>query len=235
MYQLVLLRHGESVWNKENLFTGWTDVDLSPRGEQESRDAGLLLKEHGFVFDIAFTSLLKRAIKTLWIVLEQMDQMWIPECKEWRLNERHYGALQGLNKAQTAEKYGDEQVKLWRRSYQVRPPALGVADPRHPSFDQRYHSLSRDLLPKTECLRDTVERVLPFWQQQAVPALQQGQRVLIAAHGNSLRGLIKYLDQVSDQDIVGLEIPTGSPLVYELDRDLKPIRHYYLAEMGEAG
>lgn len=234
MHQLVLLRHGESVWNKENLFTGWTDVDLSPRGEEESRKAGLLLKEHGFVFDLAFTSLLKRAIKTLWIVLEQMDLMWIPEHKEWRLNERHYGALQGLNKAQTAQKYGDEQVKLWRRSYKVRPPALAEGDQRHPSFDPRYHSLSRDLLPDTECLQDTVERVLPFWQQQAVPALKQGKRILIAAHGNSLRGLIKYLDRIPDDDIVGLEIPTGSPLVYELDRDLKPARRYYL-ETGKAG
>ncbi|ACH40494.1 phosphoglycerate mutase 1 [Citrifermentans bemidjiense Bem] len=234
MHQLVLLRHGESVWNKENLFTGWTDVELSPRGEEESRNAGLLLKEHGFVFDLAFTSLLKRAIKTLWIVLEQMDLMWIPEHKEWRLNERHYGALQGLNKAQTAQEYGDEQVKLWRRSYKVRPPALAEGDQRHPSFDPRYHSLSRDLLPDTECLQDTVERVLPFWQQQAVPALQQGKRILIAAHGNSLRGLIKYLDQIPDDDIVGLEIPTGSPLVYELDRDLKPVRRYYL-ETGKAG
>lgn len=234
MHQLVLLRHGESVWNKENLFTGWTDVELSPRGEEESRNAGLLLKEHGFVFDMAFTSLLKRAIKTLWIVLEQMDLMWIPEHKEWRLNERHYGALQGLNKAETAQEYGDEQVKLWRRSYKVRPPALAEGDQRHPSFDPRYHSLPGELLPSTECLQDTVERVLPFWRQQAVPALRQGKRILIAAHGNSLRGLIKYLDQVADDDIVGLEIPTGSPLVYELDRDLKPVRHYYL-ETGKAG
>nr|C6E639.1 RecName: Full=2,3-bisphosphoglycerate-dependent phosphoglycerate mutase; Short=BPG-dependent PGAM; Short=PGAM; Short=Phosphoglyceromutase; Short=dPGM [Geobacter sp. M21] len=234
MHQLVLLRHGESVWNKENLFTGWTDVELSPSGEEESRKAGLLLKEHGFVFDMAFTSLLKRAIKTLWIVLEQMDLMWIPERKEWRLNERHYGALQGLNKAQTAEQYGDEQVKLWRRSYKVRPPALAEGDRRHPSFDPRYHSLQGELLPSTECLQDTVERVLPFWRQQAVPALRQGKRILIAAHGNSLRGLIKYLDQVSDEDIVGLEIPTGSPLVYELDSDLKPMRHYYL-ETGKTG
>ena len=228
MHQLVLLRHGESVWNKENLFTGWTDVELSPRGEEESRNAGLLLKEHGFVFDMAFTSLLQRAIKTLWIVLEQMDLMWIPEHKEWRLNERHYGALQGLNKAQTAQKYGDEQVKLWRRSYKVRPPALAEGDQRHPSFDPRYHSLPGELLPGTECLQDTVERVLPFWQQQAAPALRQGKRILIAAHGNSLRGLIKYLDQIPDDDIVGLEIPTGKPLVYELAPNLRPTGHYYL-------
>lgn len=235
MHQLVLVRHGESVWNKENLFTGWTDVELSERGEEESRNAGLLLKEQGFVFDVAFTSLLKRAVKTLWIMLEQMDQMWIPEHKEWRLNERHYGALQGLNKAQTAEKFGDEQVKLWRRSYEVRPPALEEGDPRHPSFDPRYRSLPKERLPKTECLKDTVERVLPFWEHQAAPALRQGERVLIVAHGNSLRGLIKYLDQVSDDDIVGLEIPTGSPLVYQLDHDLKPIRHYYLKDLAQDG
>lgn len=235
MHQLVLVRHGESAWNKENLFTGWTDVELSERGEEESHNAGRLMKEHGFVFDVAFTSLLKRAVKTLWIMLEQMDQMWIPEQKEWRLNERHYGALQGLNKAQTAEKYGDEQVKLWRRSYEVRPPALSEGDPRHPSFDPRYRSLPKELLPDTECLKDTVQRVLPFWEQQAVPALREGKRILIVAHGNSLRGLIKYLDQVSDDDIVGLEIPTGSPLVYQLDHDLKPIRHYYLKDLAQNG
>jgi 2,3-bisphosphoglycerate-dependent phosphoglycerate mutase len=228
MHQLVLLRHGESIWNKENLFTGWTDVDLSERGSQESREAGQLLKKHGIGFDLAFTSVLKRAIRTLWILLDEMDLMWIPEQKEWRLNERHYGALQGLNKAETAQKYGEEQVKLWRRSYQVRPPALEQGDPRHPGLDPRYGSLDRHLLPAAECLKDTVERVLPFWQEQVVPALQSGRRPLIVAHGNSLRGLIKYLDQISDDDIVNLEIPTGSPLVYELDEELKPIRHYYL-------
>lgn len=231
MHQLVLIRHGESVWNKENLFTGWTDVDLSERGEEESRKAGALLKERGFVFDVAFTSVLKRAIRTLWIVLEQMDLMWIPERKDWRLNERHYGALQGLNKAQTAEKYGDEQVKLWRRSYHVRPPALSEGDERYPGRDPRYRSLAPHLIPKAECLQDTVERVLPCWQQEIAPALRAGQRALIVAHGNSLRGLIKYLDRVSDSDIVGLEIPTGNPLVYELDQDLRPVRHYYASEM----
>lgn len=228
MHQLVLVRHGESVWNRENLFTGWTDVDLSERGEAESREAGIALKNAGFEFDVAFTSLLKRAIRTLWIILEQMDLMWVGEHKDWRLNERHYGALQGLNKARTAEQYGEEQVKLWRRSYHVRPPALSDDDRRHPRFDPRYRTLAQYLLPKTECLQDTVERVLPFWQQQIMPVLREGQRPLVVAHGNSLRALIKYLDRVSDSDIVGLEIPTGTPLVYQLDDDLRPIRHYYL-------
>lgn len=228
MYQLVLLRHGESVWNKENLFTGWTDVDLSEQGKEESRAAGLALKQNGMSFDLAFTSVLKRAIRTLWILLEEMDLMWIPERKEWRLNERHYGALQGLNKAETAGKYGEAQVKLWRRSYQIRPPALEEGDPRHPRLDPRYTFLDRRLLPTGECLQDTVERVLPVWQEQLVPALKKGQRPLIVAHGNSLRALIKYLDRVSDDDIVNLEIPTGKPLVYELDEVLRPIRHYYL-------
>jgi len=228
MHQLVLVRHGESVWNKENLFTGWTDVDLSERGQQESREAGLALKNHGVGFDVAFTSVLKRAIRTMWLLLEQMDLMWIPERKDWRLNERHYGALQGLNKAETAEKYGVEQVQLWRRSYEVRPPALEEGDRRHPRLDPRYAALDPRLLPAAECLKDTVERVLPFWRQQLVPALQNGQRPLIVAHGNSLRGLVKYLDRVSDDVVVGLEIPTGKPLVYVLDQELKPIRHYYL-------
>jgi 2,3-bisphosphoglycerate-dependent phosphoglycerate mutase len=227
MHQLVLVRHGESVWNKENLFTGWTDVDLSERGEQESREAGIALRKHGLGFDVAFTSVLKRAIGTLWLMLEEMDLMWIPERKDWRLNERHYGALQGLNKAQTAEKYGEEQVKLWRRSYQVRPPALEEGDKRHPALDPRYRFLDRNLLPAGECLQDTVERVLPFWQEQIVPALHNGERPLIVAHGNSLRALVKYLDRVSDEEIIHLEIPTGNPLVYELDADLRPIRHYY--------
>jgi 2,3-bisphosphoglycerate-dependent phosphoglycerate mutase len=230
MYQLVLVRHGESVWNKENLFTGWTDVDLSGRGQEESRQAGLTLKNHGLGFDVAFTSVLKRAIRTLWILLDEMDLMWIPERKDWRLNERHYGALQGLNKAETAGIYGEAQVKLWRRSYHVRPPALEEGDPRHPRLDPRYGLLDRHLLPAGECLQDTVERVLPFWQEQIVPVLQSGQRPLIVAHGNSLRALVKYLDQVSDDDIVNLEIPTGNPLVYELDGNLKPIRHYYFGD-----
>ena len=236
MYQLVLVlvRHGESVWNRENLFTGWTDVELSERGEEESRSAGRLLKEGGFTFDLAFTSVLKRAIKTLWIMLEQMDLLWIPERKDWRLNERHYGALQGLNKAETAASYGAEQVQLWRRSYHVRPPTLAEDDRRYPGLDPRYRSLPRHLLPTGECLQDTVARVLPFWEQQVVPALREGERVLIVAHGNSLRALIKYLDRISDSEIVGLEIPTGIPLVYELDDDLRPLRHYYLAEAGKA-
>jgi len=228
MHQLILLRHGESVWNQENLFTGWTDVDLSERGREESRQAGALLRERGLGFDVAYTSVLKRAIRTLWILLDELDRMWVPVHHDWRLNERHYGALQGLNKAQTAEKYGVEQVQQWRRSYLVQPPALKPGDPRHPGFDPRYDALDRDLLPATECLKDTVERVLPFWHAQVAPALRQGVRPLIAAHGNSLRGLIKYLDGISDEDIVNLEIPTGRPLVYELDQELKPLRHYYL-------
>jgi 2,3-bisphosphoglycerate-dependent phosphoglycerate mutase len=227
MHQLILLRHGESVWNQENLFTGWTDVDLSGRGREESRQAGNSLKAAGCLFDVAYTSVLKRAIRTLWILLDEMDLMWLPVENDWRLNERHYGALQGLNKAETAGKYGEEQVKLWRRSYQVRPPALEEGDPRHPRFDPRYRELSRELLPAAECLRDTVERVLPFWREHIVPALRAGRRPLIVAHGNSLRGLIKYLDRISDEEIVNLEIPTGRPLVYELDQDLKPLRHYY--------
>ena len=228
MHQLILLRHGESLWNKENLFTGWTDVDLSERGREESRQAGRSLGEGGCSFDVAYSSVLKRAIRTLWILLDEMDRMWIPVRNDWRLNERHYGALQGLNKAETAVKYGAEQVQLWRRSYLVRPPALDEADPRHPRFDPRYIRLGRELLPAAECLKDTVERVLPFWQESIVPAFRRGERPLIVAHGNSLRGLIKYLDRVSDDDIVNLEIPTGRPLVYELDQDLRPLRHYYL-------
>ncbi|MCM0084019.1 2,3-diphosphoglycerate-dependent phosphoglycerate mutase [Geomonas sp. Red32] len=228
MPRLVLVRHGESVWNKENLFTGWTDVELSQTGEQESREAGSAVKEAGMLFDIAFTSVLKRAVKTLWNMLEEMDLTWIPEVKDWRLNERHYGALQGLNKAQTAEKYGEEQVKLWRRSYDVRPPALEEDDPRHPRFDLRYRQLDPRELPNCECLADTIERVLPFWHEQIVPVLRRGQRPLIVAHGNSLRGLVKYIDKISDTDIVNLEIPTGKPIVYELDEGLNPLKHYYL-------
>jgi 2,3-bisphosphoglycerate-dependent phosphoglycerate mutase len=234
MHRIVMVRHGESVWNKENLFTGWTDVDLSQRGLEECLTAAAALKRHGISFDIAFTSVLKRAIRTLWIILDQMNLMWIPECKDWRLNERHYGGLQGLNKAQTAEKYGEGQVKLWRRSYEVRPPALEEADERHPGHDPRYAKLDPRLLPSGECLKDTVERVLPCWQEQIVPALRRGERPLIAAHGNSLRALIKYLDNISDEDIINLEIPTGNPLVYELDDDLKPIRHYYVGDATPA-
>lgn len=232
MYQLVLLRHGESVWNKENLFTGWTDVDLSERGEEESRAAGRLLRENGMTIDLALTSVLKRAIRTLWILLDELDLVWIPERKDWRLNERHYGALQGLNKAETAQKYGEAQVKQWRRSYLLRPPALEEGDPRHPRLDPRYAALDRRQLPSGECLKDTVERVLPFWWDELVPALRAGCHPLVVAHGNSLRALVKYLDRISDDDIVNLEIPTGKPLVYLLDGDLRPQRRYYLESAG---
>lgn len=234
MHKLVLLRHGESVWNKENLYTGWTDVDLSDRGVKEAHEAGKLLREGGYVFDIAYTSVLKRAIRTLWITLDEMDLMWIPVINSWRLNERHYGALQGLNKAQTAEQYGEKQVKLWRRSYDVRPPALTREDPRWPGHDPRYRDLAPEDIPLTECLKDTVARFLPFWDETVVPALHAGKRIIIAAHGNSLRSLVKYLDNISDEDIVELNIPTGIPLVYELDDDLRPIRHYYLGDAEAA-
>jgi 2,3-bisphosphoglycerate-dependent phosphoglycerate mutase len=227
MHQLILLRHGESVWNRENLFTGWTDVDLSERGREESRRAGECLRRERISFDVAYTSYLKRAIRTLWILLDELDRMWTPVQQDWRLNERHYGALQGLNKAETAARYGEEQVKLWRRSYLVRPPALEPGDPRHPGLDPRYASLAPEQLPATECLKDTVERVLPFWHDEVAPALRNGARPLIVAHGNSLRGLIKYLDRISDDEIVNLEIPTGQPLVYELDQELRPLRHHY--------
>ncbi|HAM52929.1 MAG TPA: 2,3-diphosphoglycerate-dependent phosphoglycerate mutase [Nitrospiraceae bacterium] len=230
MQKVVLLRHGESIWNKENLFTGWTDIDLSERGIQEARDAGRMLKEQGYVFDIAFTSVLKRAIRTLWMVLDEMDLMWIPVHRDWRLNERHYGALQGLDKAETAQKFGEQQVKIWRRSYDIRPPALEENDPRNPRNDPRYRELTGDQLPLTECLKDTVERFLPCWHARIAPAVRTGQRVLIAAHGNSLRALVKYLDGISEEEIVGLNIPTGMPLVYELDGQLKPIRNYYLGD-----
>lgn len=230
MKKLVLLRHGESAWNKENRFTGWTDVDLSPKGLDEARQAGQTLKQMGFGFDLAYTSVLKRAIRTLWIALDEMDLMWIPVHHSWRLNERHYGALQGLNKAETAVKFGEGQVMLWRRSYDVPPPALERSDPRHPANDPRYTGLSPSELPLTECLKDTVARFLPYWNQTIAPAVRSGQRVIIAAHGNSLRALVKYLDGMSDEDIVGLNIPTGIPLVYELDDDLKPLRHYYLGD-----
>jgi len=233
MHKVVLLRHGESSWNLENRFTGWTDVDLSERGLAEAHRAGILLKEDGYVFDLAFTSVLKRAIRTLWITLDEMDLMWVPVHHSWRLNERHYGALQGLNKAETAGKYGDAQVKLWRRSYDIQPPALTKDDPRWPGRDPRYHDLAPQDMPLTECLKDTVSRFLPYWHDAIAPAIKSGARVIIAAHGNSLRALIKYLDNISDVDIVELNIPTGVPVVYELDPDLKPITHYYLVDPEE--
>jgi len=228
--QVVLLRHGESVWNKENRFSGWTDVDLSDHGREEGREAGHGLNDHGVSFDIAFTSVLKRAIRTLWIVLDEMDLMWIPVHRDWRLNERHYGALQGLNKSETARQYGEAQVKSWRRGYAVRPPALKEEDPRHPCHDPRYRHLRQERLPATESLQDTGARFLPCWHDRIAPAVRCGQSVLIVGHGNSLRALVKYLDNVSDADIVDLNIPTGIPLVYELDEELHPIRHYYLGE-----
>ncbi|MCC7007255.1 MAG: 2,3-diphosphoglycerate-dependent phosphoglycerate mutase [Acidobacteria bacterium] len=230
MYTLVLLRHGESTWNKDNRFTGWTDVDLSERGLVEAREAGVLLRDSGYSFDVAFTSVLKRAIRTCWIVLDELDLLWLPVERHWRLNERHYGALQGLNKAETAAKHGEEQVKIWRRSYDIPPPALDVDDPRHPRFDRRYAGLSSGELPATESLEDTVARVVPYWTGTLAPEIQRGRRVLIAAHGNSLRALVKYLDGMSDEEIVELNIPTGIPLVYELDASLEPIEHYYLGD-----
>jgi 2,3-bisphosphoglycerate-dependent phosphoglycerate mutase len=233
MYKLVLLRHGESIWNKENRFTGWTDVDLSEQGLKEAYEAGRLLNHSGFVFDIAFTSVLKRAIRTLWIVLDRMDLMWIPVQNSWRLNERHYGALQGLNKAEMAARFGEEQILIWRRSYDVQPPALDPSDERWPGRDPRYRELAPSDVPATECLKDTVARFLPYWTASIAPALKAGRRVIIAAHGNSIRALIKYLDAVSDPDIVGLNIPTGTPLVYELDAALKPLRHYYLGDQDK--
>jgi 2,3-bisphosphoglycerate-dependent phosphoglycerate mutase len=230
MKKIVLLRHGESTWNLENRFTGWTDVDLSPKGLAEAKAGGELLKKEGFAFDVAYTSTLKRAIRTLWIVLDQMDLMWIPIHHSWRLNERHYGALQGLNKAETAAKFGDEQVKVWRRSYDVPPPALEPGDPRTGANDPRYKALTAAEMPLTECLKDTVARFLPYWHGTIAPDVVAGKSVIIAAHGNSLRALVKYLDNISDADIVGLNIPTGQPLVYELTDDLKPIRNYYLGD-----
>jgi len=230
MHKLVLLRHGESVWNKENLFTGWTDVDLSERGRVEAEEAGRTFKEQGYTFDLAFTSVLKRAIRTLWVVLDEMDLMWIPVIRDWRLNERHYGALQGLNKAQTAAKYGEQQVKVWRRSYDIRPPALEASDPRFPGKDPRYKDLTQEQLPLTECLKDTVARFLPCWHDLIAPTVRAGKQVLITAHGNSLRALVKYLDSIADSEIVELNIPTGMPLVYELDDDLRPLGRYYLGD-----
>ena len=230
MHTVVLLRHGESTWNKENRFTGWTDVDLSERGRDEASEAGRLLKEGGYVFDVAYTSVLKRAIRTLWIAQDALDLLWIPVVKDWRLNERHYGALQGLNKAETAARHGEAQTKIWRRSYDIPPPPLTRDDPRHPSNDPRYRGLPPQDLPLTESLKDTVARFLPYWHETIAPAIASGARVLIAAHGNSLRALVKYLDQIDEQTIVELNIPTGIPLVYELTDDLKPIRHYYLGD-----
>jgi len=228
--RVVLLRHGESIWNKENLFTGWTDVGLSEKGIQEAIEAGRILRSEGFIFDIAFTSVLKRAIKTLWLTLEEMDLMWIPVHNSWRLNERHYGALQGLNKVAMVERFGGDQVYLWRRSYDVPPPVLGPDDGRSPAKDPRYTHLAKEDIPSTECLKDTVARVLPYWQGTIAPAIQSGLRVLVTAHGNSMRALVKYLDNVPDDKIVALNIPTGIPLVYEFDDALSPIRHYYLGD-----
>jgi 2,3-bisphosphoglycerate-dependent phosphoglycerate mutase len=229
-YKLVLLRHGESTWNQENRFTGWTDVGLTEKGLAEAKAAGQLLKAEGFDFDIAYTSVLKRAIKTLWTVLEEMDRLWLPVQHSWRLNERHYGALQGLNKAETAAKFGDAQVLVWRRAYDTPPPPLDKTDPRYDIHDPRYANLAPGLFPTTECLKDTVERFLPFWFDTIAPAVKSGKRVLVTAHGNSLRALIKYLDDISDNDIVNLNIPTAQPLVYEFDAELKPLRSYYLAD-----
>lgn len=230
MHRLVLLRHGQSIWNKENRFTGWHDVGLTEQGVAEATEAGRALKQEGLTFDIAYTSLLKRAIKTLWITLEQMDLMWIPVHRSWRLNERHYGDLQGLNKAETAEKHGMDQVHIWRRSYDTPPPALEKSDERYPGHDPRYKDLDEDQLPTSECLKDTVDRFLPYWHETIAPAIKSGQRVLIAAHGNSLRALVKHLDGISDEEIVGLNIPTGMPLLYELDDDLKAVSSRYLGD-----
>jgi len=234
MKKLVLLRHGESTWNKENRFTGWTDVDLSDKGREEAAAAGRLLRDEGFIFDIAYTSVLKRAIRTCWMALDELDLLWIPVERHWRLNERHYGALQGLNKAETAAKHGDAQIKIWRRSYDIPPPPLDAADPRHPSHDPRYATLAPGDIPSTEALKQTVDRFLPYWNDTIAPAIRSGRRVLITAHGNSLRALVKYLDNISDQDIVELNIPTGIPLVYELDAGLTPLKHYYLGDAEAA-
>ena len=234
MYKLVLIRHGESTWNLDNRFTGWTDVDLTPTGIEQAKNAGQLLKAEGYEFDVAYTSVLKRATRTLWHVLDEMDRTWLPVVNSWRLNERHYGALQGLDKAETAKKYGNEQVLVWRRSYDTPPPALEANDPRCERGDLRYAKLQPDQIPLTECLKDTVARVIPFWNEALAPAIKAGKKVVVAAHGNSIRALIKYLDNISDDDIVGLNIPNGIPLVYELDDNLKPIRHYYLGDAEAA-
>jgi len=234
MHKLVLLRHGQSTWNKENRFTGWTDVDLSPQGVAEAKASAKQLTEEGLRFDVAYTSLLKRAIRTLWIALDEMDQMWIPVRRHWQLNERHYGALQGLNKAETAAKHGADQVKIWRRSYSTPPPALAASDPRHPAADPRYAGLTPDQLPASESLKNTVDRFLPLWHETIAPEIRAGKRVLIAAHGNSLRALVMYLDGISEEEIVGLNIPTGIPLLYELDADLKPLGSRYLGDPAAA-
>jgi 2,3-bisphosphoglycerate-dependent phosphoglycerate mutase len=233
MHKVVLLRHGQSTWNKENKFTGWTDVDLSEKGIHEATEAGKLLKKERYTFDLAYTSVLKRAIRTLWITLDKMDLMWIPVIRHWRLNERHYGALQGLNKAETAEKYGDEQVQTWRRSYSTQPPALETNDEKYPGNDLRYADLIEDELPLTECLKDTVARFVPYWEGTIAPSIKEGKKVIIAAHGNSLRALVKYLDDIPEEEIVGLNIPTGVPLVYELDENLNSIKSYYLGDPEE--
>lgn len=234
MKKVVLLRHGESIWNKENRFTGWTDVDLSEKGIEEAKKAGRIFKKEGYTFDVAYTSVLKRGIRTLWIVLDEMDLMWIPVYRSWRLNERHYGALQGLNKKELAEKIGEEEVQILRRSYDVPPPPLKTSDPRYPGNDPRYADLSRQEIPLTECLKDTVERFLPYWHEVIVPTIKEGKKVLISAHGNSLRALVKYLDNMTEDKIIKLNIPTGIPLIYELnDDDLKPINHYYLGDPEE--
>jgi 2,3-bisphosphoglycerate-dependent phosphoglycerate mutase len=230
MHRLVLLRHGESQWNRENRFTGWVDVDLNDKGREEAREAARLMAAEKYEFDVAYTSVLKRAIRTLWIVLDEMDMMWIPVHRSWRLNERHYGALQGLNKAETAAKHGEDQVKIWRRSYDTPPPALDLDDPQHPSMDRRYASLARSEVPRAESLKDTVARFMPFWQETIAPDIRAGKRVLIAAHGNSLRALVKYLDNTSDRDIVEVNIPTGVPLVYLLNQELRPLQKYYLGD-----
>ncbi|WP_295527438.1 2,3-diphosphoglycerate-dependent phosphoglycerate mutase [uncultured Pseudacidovorax sp.] len=234
MHKLVLIRHGESTWNLENRFTGWTDVDLTDTGIEQAKQAGRLLKEQGYDFDVAYTSVLKRANRTLWHVLDELDRTWLPVVHSWRLNERHYGALQGLNKADMAKQYGDEQVLVWRRSYDTPPPALEPTDPRSERGDVRYAKLDPEQVPLTECLKDTVARVLPFWNESMAPAIRAGRRLVVAAHGNSIRALVKYLDGISDSDIVGLNIPNGIPLVYELDDDLKPLRHYYLGDAAAA-
>jgi 2,3-bisphosphoglycerate-dependent phosphoglycerate mutase len=234
MYKLVLIRHGESTWNLENRFTGWTDVDLTETGIAQAKNAGKLLKCEGYDFDVAYTSVLKRATRTLWHTLDEMDRTWLPVVHSWRLNERHYGGLQGLNKAETAKKYGDEQVLVWRRSYDTPPPPLEANDPRSERSDSRYAKLAPGQVPLTECLKDTVERVLPFWNESMAPAIKAGKRIVVAAHGNSIRALVKYLDNISDKDIVSLNIPNGIPLVYELDAELKPLRHYYLGDSEAA-
>lgn len=234
MYKLVLVRHGQSTWNLENRFTGWTDVDLTELGKVEAAEAGKLLKEGGYDFDIAYTSVLKRAIKTLGVIQDVMDRDWLPVIRAWQLNERHYGALQGLNKAETAKEYGDEQVKIWRRSYDIPPPVLELTDERHPKFDRRYASLTPEQLPATESLKITLERVLPYWNSTLAPEIKAGRRLLVVAHGNSIRALVKYLDNVSESEITELNIPTGLPLVYELAADLKPIKNYYLGDPEEA-